>query len=125
MARATATTVRAILPADHSLSDPQIKAAITPASCVVDRLADGSDLSVDCLTQVEIYLTAHFCAVTDISLSVSFEMEPHMNTSMTRGWKFGEGLMGTPFGQMANTISGGALVDMDRQPVSLFALGCH
>lgn len=123
--RTTIDKVRAILPADTTLTDPQIQAAIDAAVCMVDQIAVGcaSDLSDDCLVQVETYLAAHFCAVTENTLSLSSEKNPACGSSVSYGFKFGEGVKGTPFGQMANTLSGGCLAEYDKQPVNLLSIG--
>ena len=124
---ATVTQVRAILPAGTQLTDPQIQAAIDAAQCLVDQVAAscGSSLSDACLTQIHIYLSAHFAAVTENTLSVSSETDPCCGGQATYGFKFGEGVKGTPFGQMANTLSGGCLAEFDKQPTNLFSIGCH
>ena len=123
MARVTASEVLVILPDETTLKQPQIEAVIAAATCIVDRLEASSDLNADCLKMVELYLSAHFGAASDNSLSVSSEKEPHLNTSVTYGFKFGEGLMGSSYGQMANTLSGGALMQLDKQPAGMFAIG--
>lgn len=127
MARVTATEVRVILPAETQLTDPQIEAAIEAATCAVDQVAAscGSHLTTACLKQVELYLSAHFAAVTENTLSVSSETDPCCGGQATYGFKFGEGVKGTPFGQMANTLSNGCLAEMDKQPVNLFSIGSH
>lgn len=119
--------VRAILPTSTTLTDAQIQAAIDAATCMVDQLAAGcgSDISTQCLLQVETYLSAHFAAVTENTLSLSSEKDPCCGGSATYGFKFGPGVMGTPFGQMANTLSGGCLAEFDKQPVNLFSIGAH
>lgn len=125
---ATVEQVRAILPSGTQLTDEQIQAAIDAAKCVVDTLAIsscGQHLSDACLTQIHIYLSAHFAAVTENTLSLSSETDPCCGGSATYGFKFGEGVKGTPFGQMANTMSGGCLAEFDKQPTDLFAIGCH
>lgn len=124
---ATIARVRAILPAETQLTDPQIQAAIDAAKCVVDQAAAScaSHLSDECLTQIHIYLSAHFAAVTENTLSVSSETDPCCGGRATYGFKFGEGVKGTPFGQMANTMSGGCLAEFDKQPTNLFSIGCH
>ena len=124
---ATVAQVRAILPAETQLTDPQIQAAIDAAQCVVDQAAAScaSHLSDACLTQIHIYLSAHFAAVTENTLSVSSETDPCCGGRATYGFKFGEGVKGTPFGQMANTLSGGCLAEFDKQPTNLFSIGCH
>ena len=124
---ATVEQVKLILPASTQLTDPQIQAAIDAAACVVDQVAGGcaSHLTDACLTQVHIYLSAHYAAVTDNTLSLSSETDPCCGGQATYGFKFGEGVKGTPFGQMANTMTGGCLAEMDKQPANLFSIGCH
>ena len=125
--RTTLDKVKAILPATHTLTDAQIQAAIDAAVCIVDEAAVScsSHLSDDCLTQVETYLAAHFAAVTENTLSLSSEKDACTGSSATYGFKFGEGIKGTPFGQMANTLSNGCLAEFDKQPVSFHSIGTH
>lgn len=126
MARATVAEVRVILPAGTLLTDPQIQAAIDAATCIVDQIALGcaSTLSDECLKQVEIYLSAHYAAATEIALSLKSETDP-CGGSASYGFTMGEGVKGSPFGQLANTLSGGCLAEQDKQPVNLFSIGCH
>jgi len=125
--RTDVAKVRAILPATTSLTDAQIQAAIDAAVCIVDEAAVScsSHLSDDCLLQVETYLAAHFAAVTENTLSLSSEKDACTGSSATYGFKFGEGIKGTPFGQMANTLSNGCLAEFDKQPVNFFSIGTH
>ena len=125
MARTDTTKVRVILPPSTELTDPQIQAAIDAATCLVDQIAVGcsSDLTDPCLLQVETYLAAHFAAVTENTLSLRSETDPCCGGSARYGFEFGEGVKGTPFGQMANTLSGGCLAEFDKQPVNLFSIG--
>ena len=124
---ATIDDVRAILPADTQLTDVQITAAIAAAKCLVDRISltgsCGENLSDDCLTQIHIYLSAHFAAVTENTLTLSSEKDACCGGSVSYGFKFGEGVKGTPFGQMANTLSGGCLAEQDKAPVGFFSIG--
>ena len=127
MARVTAAEVRVILPEDTTLTDPQIDAAIMAATCLVDQVAAdcGSHLTDECLKQVELYLSAHFAAATENTLSLVSETDPCCGGRATYGFQFGEGVKGTPFGIMANTLSGGCLAEFDKQPVNLFSIGSH
>ncbi len=122
MARVTASEVRAILPTSTTLTDPQIEAAIEAATCVVDQIA--ADCAA-CLKQIELYLSAHFAAATENTLTLASETDPCSGGTATYGFKFGEGVKGTPFGQMANTLSGGCLAELDKAPVNLFSIGAH
>lgn len=123
----TVAEVRAILPSSTTLTNAQITEAIISAECVVDQLAlsCGSHLSAECLKQVDKYLAAHFAAATENTLSIKSEKDPCCGGSVTYGFQFGEGILGTPFGQMANTLSCGCLAEFDKQPVNLFSIGSH
>jgi len=125
--RTTIDKVRAILPDAAVPTDPEIQAAIDAATCLVDQLAAtscGEDLSEACLIQIETYLSAHFAAVTDNTLSLKSESSDCCgSTKVTYGFVFGEGIKGTPFGQMANTLSGGCLAEFDKQPANIFSIG--
>jgi len=125
--RTSLDKVKAILPTSTQLTDPQIQAAIDAATCVVDQAALGCSDHLDdaCLIQVETYLAAHFSAVTENTLSLHSEKDACSDSSVTYGFKFGDGVKGTPFGQMANTLSGGCLAEQDKQPVGLFSIGTH
>jgi len=125
MSRAVIADVRAILPASTQLTDAQIQAAIDAATCVVDQVeaSCGSNLTAACLKQVEIYLSAHYAAVTENTLSLSSETDSCSESSVTYGFKFGTGVKGTPFGQMANTLSNGCLAELDKQPVGFYSVG--
>ena len=127
MARVTATEVKIILPASSGLTVPQIEGAIAAATCIVDRVAAGcgSDLDVACLKQVELYLSAHYAAATENTLSLASETDPCSGGKAVYGFKFGEGVKGTPFGQTANMLSDGCLAEFDKQPINLFSIGTN
>lgn len=124
--RTTIDKVKAILPTGNSLTDDQIQAGIDAATCVVDQIVEGcaSNLTEACLLQVETYLSAHFTAVTDFTLSLVSEKDPCCGGTATYGFKFGEGVKGTPYGIAANTLSCGCLAENDKQPISLHSIGC-
>ena len=126
MARVTVAEVRVILPTGTTLTDAQIQAAIDAATCVVDQVAAGcaAGLSEACLRQVELYLAAHYAAGTENTLSIQSEKDGCCDGSVTYGFQFGPGIMGTPFGQLANTLSGGCLVAQDKPAARLFSIGC-
>ena len=124
--RTTIDAVKLILPVTN-LTDDQINAAIDAATCVIDQVAVsecGSALSEECLLQAETYLAAHFAAVTDNTLSLASETDG-CGDKVTYGFKFGEGIKSTSFGQTANTLTCGCLAEFDKQPVGIFSIGTH
>lgn len=122
--RTTVGAVKVILPVATILTDHQIQAAVDAAHCVVDQLADGcgSNLSAECLKQIETYLAAHTAANTENTLSLASEKSV-CGGSVVYGFQFGEGVKGTPYGQMANTLSVGCLAEFDKTPVGMFSVG--
>ena len=122
---ATIEQVRVILPTGSLLTDPQLQASIDAAACSVEQVGASCsvNLSDSCLTQVHIYLSAHYSAATENTLSLSSEKDACSDSSATYGFKFGEGIKGTPFGQMANTLSCGYLVTLDQPAAAFFSLG--
>ena len=128
VARVTEAEVKVILPATTMLTDPQILAAITAATLIVDEIAAsycGENFSADLLKQIELYLSAHFCAVTENTLTMSSETDACTGSSVKYGFKFGDGVKGTPFGIMANTLSQGCLAEFDKTPANFFSIGTH
>lgn len=128
MARTDVPKVQAILPTATTLTVTQIQASIDAATCVVDQLVSttcGADLATACLLQIETYLSAHFSAVMENTLSLSSEKSPCCGSSAVYGFKFGDGIKGTPFGQVANTLSGGCLAEFDKATVGMFSIGSH
>ena len=125
MPRASEADVRKILPTSTQLTSEQIDMAIVSANCVVDQIATGcaSHLNDACLKQIEIYLSAHYAAATENTLTLKSEKDGCSDSSVVYGFVFGEGVKGTPFGQMANTMSGGCLAEMDKQPVRFLSIG--
>lgn len=125
----TPDDVRVILPSDATLTDVQIQAAIDAAQCIVDQFAIsfcGASYSSDCLDQITKYLAAHFLAVTDPTLSLSSETSDGCcKSSVKYSFKFSNGIKGTTYGQMANTLSGGCLAEWDKQPPNIFSIGSH
>lgn len=123
----TPDDVRDILPADVVFTDAQIQAAIDASQCLLDQFSAsfcGATFSDACLDQIHLYLTAHFLAVTNPTISISSESSDECcRASVKYGWKFDKGILGTPFGQMANTLSGGCLQEYDKQPANIFSIG--
>jgi len=127
MSRAKISDVKNVLPESSSLTDPQILQSIDAATCMVDQIATGcaAHLSDACLAQIETYLAAHYAAAVENTLSMASQKDGCCDSSVTYGFKFGEGIKGTPYGQMANTLSGGCLAEFDKQPINFVSIGCR
>lgn len=121
MALTNVVDVRVILPVHTALTDPQIQAAIDSASCIMEQLE--SELSATCQENIEKYLAAHFCCVTEFTLSLQSEKDACSGGSVVYGFDLGEGIMGSAFGQMANTLSGGELAEFDKISVAIHSIG--
>ena len=116
--------VRGILPASTGLSDPQIRASIDAATCLVDRIVSCANLTDACLLQVEIWLSAHYAAATEQTIALVSETDACSGGRAVYGFKAGDGINGTPFGQRANSLSNGCLANLEKPQVNLFSIGC-
>lgn len=122
--RTTDQEVRDIIPNTVIVS---LTPFINAANTIVDRLAAsacGSDLSDAELTQVEIWLSAHYAAISDPSLAVVSERFENATNTFSRGNTSTKGgILSTQYGQMANTLSSGCLVELDMRKASGCSIG--
>lgn len=119
---------------DNRVSDSEVQAIkpvsidttpfITAANAVVDSLAAGcgSDLTDAVLTQVELYLSAHFAGTFEPA-AVSESFEGWSKTFMVGGTGL-TGVMSDKYGQTANMLSGGCLQQLDKPKATGFSIGC-
>jgi len=115
-----------ILPDGVELTEQAIEMAIASAACMMpDVLVCNPGMTSTCQAQVQTYLAAHFAAVSDNTMTIKSEKDGCSDSSVTYGFQFGEGIKGTPFGQMANTLSRGCLAELDKTPANLFSIGTH
>jgi len=121
------------------VTDPQVRALIpdttivdlvTPfiniANRMVDKLAAsscGTSLTDAELEDIELFLSAHFAAQTDPSIAIVSQKVEGSSTVASRGNVNNQsGLMSTHFGQQANSLSGGCLLELElRKPTLVFA----
>lgn len=121
MARTDDALVRAIIPNDSIITDTA--PFITAANLMTNKLAAspcGSDLTEAELIVVETWLAAHFAAVTYPAIAIESEKVEGASVKASRGNVASQsGLLSTQFGQMANTLSGGCLQELDKRKPSL------
>lgn len=120
MARVTDSEVREIKPSD-SITD--YTPYIVAASLVVDRLAVsscGSSLSDPELAEIEKWLAAHFASAADPQ--IARERLEQAEATYQIGNRQMTGIMSDFYGQTANTLSGGCLLEMDKRKLSMKAL---
>lgn len=123
MSRVAASEVKLLV--NTSLSDPIVQTWIDGASTVVNANAEciGSDEEV--LTQVELYLSAHFVAMLDPALRgfVTKEGPPGFETTYSNPMTIKNNIDSTPYGTTANMLSNGCLASTSDRSISLCALG--
>lgn len=111
MARVSDSEVKSIL--DTTIDTTPF---ITTASLVVDEELDSSGLSEARLTQIELYLAAHFACLMDPRVA----SESVDGASNTYEGKTGMGLDRTSYGQQVKLLdTSGALVSMDQKKASI------
>lgn len=114
MARVTDAEVRELIP---STSIADLTPFIAAASILVDQLelGCGSSFSLAKLKEIERWLSAHFASISDPKLNMSSEKFEDAENKYNRGSSSDmSGVMSTTYGQMANTLSNGCLIDLDK-----------
>ena len=124
---ATADQIRAVTGSD--LDDSAITPFITAAACVMTRVMPcmvGAGVSDDCLTQVQIFLSAHLFTSSNVGKNArTAKSEKFENYSITwaTATATGEGILSSSYGQTANEISGGCLANANKTPASICFFG--
>lgn len=116
----------------NRVTDPEVKAIkkvspstldttpwITAANTVVNTINSTCGTSFDevTLTQVELFLSAHFVGTFNPSL-VSRKFENY-EERFAVGSQVLKGVMSDKYGQTANMLVGGCLAELDKAPASV------
>lgn len=121
--RVTEDEVLGVIPGTSLTS---VKSEMMCANVLVNELAAsecGSDFSDDKLKCIELYLSAHFAAITDPSLMITSEKVEGSTTVVSRGNTASQtGVMSTSYGQNANTMSDGCLQELELKKTSFFTV---
>ena len=128
MPRTTPDLVRSIN--GSTLTDPAISSFICAAECLVDKLVSSGcvdDVNIDCLISAETFLTCHIMSGSGageaggggIKTEEKFE---NYSVKFQRSTS-GEGVLGTSYGQSANSLLNGCLVELDKRNPTIAFFG--
>lgn len=119
ISRVTPTQVKAIISTD--LTDPVIQIWIDGANTIVTANADciGGDDAL--LTQVELYLSAHFVGMLDPSIRgfITKEKTDVFETTYSNPAVLKNIIDNTPYGTTANMLSNGCLANTSDKLASI------
>ena len=122
MSRVTPSEVKEII--ETPLTDPVVQVWIDGASTIVTANAGciGGDDAL--LTQVELYLSAHFVGMLDPGIRgfVSMEKTEELETSFSNPVTVSNMIDNTPYGTLANRLSDGCLANIDDRAITLFSV---
>lgn len=93
----TIDEVRAVIDTDP---ERDLTTFITTADTFVNQFLSDKGLTGDLLTQIELYLAAHFVALTEEKGSLTGDKLGDASSNLG-GSKFGQGLLSTRYGQQA------------------------
>lgn len=121
MSRVTPEEVKEVV--ITNLTDPVIQIWIDGASSIVD---DNSDcINSDNLTQVELFLSAHFVGMLDPEVRgfVTKEKLDVFETTYSNPVKLSSIIDNTPYGTTANMLADGCLTNTTKQVTKFLSLG--
>jgi len=123
MSRVDPTEVRQII--TTTLTDPVIRIWIDGANTIVTAnvACIGGDDAL--LTQVELYLSAHFIGMLDPAIRgfVTKEKLDIFETTYSNPVTLSNIIDNTPYGTTANMLSGGCLANTSDRVATLFSVG--
>jgi hypothetical protein len=120
---ATGDGVRAIT--GSALDDTALTPFLVAADCVIeDALACGcgATKSQTCLDSAANFLASHFLATSKVGEKtqlVGSEKFENYQVSYKTGTSIKQGILSTNYGQTANTLMGGCLVELDTPAASV------
>lgn len=107
-----------------TLSDDAITARITSAGIIVGRINDqcGTSYTTSELEEIQLWLAAHFVAISDPDAKREKINSLEIDIENIVG-DLGRGILSTFYGQTANALAGGCLVDVTdaKRAVAQFA----
>lgn len=112
-----------------TLDDAQIQPFIDSAVCIltqVEQCIVGKGITDSCVTSASAWLAAHLMARTSIGQTSGVKKsESFENYSVT--WAQSQvsngGVLGTPYGETANAMTGGCLQEVDKRTAGVFYFG--
>lgn len=123
MSRVTPDEVKEIVSTE--LTDSVVQVWIDGANTIVDDNASciGGDEAL--LTQVELFLSAHFVGMLDPQTRgfITKDSVDGFETTYSNPVKLANIIDRTPYGTTANMLSGGCLTSTTKQAAKLFSLG--
>lgn len=127
MARTTPAEVKAIT--GSTLDDSVIEIFIDAASCIIDQIEActiGKGISSDCLIKAETFLSAHLLSTSGVGQESGVKKrETFENWTVEYAIASFDsgGVLGTFYGQSANSLTGGCLQEVDKRTPLIFFTG--
>lgn len=123
---ATVAQVKALT--GSTLADSVVQMFIDTAACFLEQIEECTvGITEACLTNAEVYLAAHLLVTSSVG------QESAMLAKEALGGKYsveylmpsvsGDGILGTPYGRVANTLTRGCLAEQDKRPVGIYSIG--
>lgn len=123
----TAQDVRDITGSD--LVDSVIQPFMDAACCILNRVdscLESKGVSAECVNQAGVWLSAHLLSLSPLGKAQKIKKkETFENYSVEYAISSfsGQGISLTTYGQTANTITGGCLVEADKQQANICFFG--
>lgn len=114
-----------------TLTDPQIQPFVDAAACIMERAAaciTRQGVTAACQDRAQAFLAAHLLTLSTVGQSGGSgvkrrETFENYTVEFVVGSYSGSGIMATPYGQAANSITGGCLQEVDKRPLQICFFG--
>jgi hypothetical protein len=123
---ATVAQVKALT--GSTLVDATVQIFLDTALLLLGQISEcTAEVTQACLDNAAVYLAAHLLVTSSVG------QESAMITKEALGGKYsveyllpavsGDGILGTPYGRVANTLTRGCLAEHDKRPVGMYSIG--
>jgi hypothetical protein len=123
---ATAQQVKDITGSE--LADEAIEPFLFAAQCFMERISEETTSMTEvCLDVATAYLAAHLFTSSTVGVASRTIAEESLRGKYSVKYLTpmgqGRGILGSVYGETANAMTGGALAQLDKDPVNMFSIG--
>lgn len=112
-----------------TLCNSKITPFIEDAECIIEKAEECTTVTAKCKDRATTNLAAHYLVTSNVgkgSAAVKSEkLEDVYDVTYAQVEIKGEGVLSTSFGQKANALMNGCLVELDKRPISFVSIGSH
>lgn len=124
----TATVAQIKALTGSTLPDATVQIFLDVSLCMLDAISECTAAVTEaCLDNAAVYLGAHLLVTSTVGQGSAIVAREALGGKYSVEYLMpaasGEGILGTPYGRVANTLTRGCLAEQDKRPVGIYSIG--